>query len=132
MQHTGMLIPSWPAVIGSDVSGIVLEAGADCKKIKEGDYIFTCVPVGISEFSPFQETFLVEEDWVFKKGDNMGLEEACTVGAGLLVSFGNAHLERGECEIADGLHRPLGSRFLTVRTWSFRPREARRRRRTPG
>ena len=86
MQHTGMLITSWPAVIGSDVSGIVIEAGPDCKKIKKGDYIFTCVPVGISEFSPFQETFLVDEDWVFKKGENVGLEEACTVGAGVLVS----------------------------------------------
>jgi NADPH:quinone reductase-like Zn-dependent oxidoreductase len=87
MQHTGMLITSWPAVIGSDVSGLVLEVGAGCGKIKKGDYVFTCVPVGISEFSPFQEAFLVNEDWVFKKEENVGFEEACTVGAGLLVSI---------------------------------------------
>jgi len=86
MQHTGILITSWPAVIGSDVSGLVLETGPDCKKIKKGDYVFTCVPIGISEFSPFQETFLVEEDWVFKKGDNVDLEEACTVGAGIFTA----------------------------------------------
>jgi len=86
MHHTGVLITSWPAVIGSDVSGVVLEVGTECKKVKKGDYIFTCVPVGMSEFSPFQEAFLVEEDWVFKKEAGVGLEEACTVGAGLFTA----------------------------------------------
>jgi len=87
MQHSGILIESWPAVIGSDVSAVVLETGPGCKKLQKGDYVYTCAPVGISEFSPFQETFLVNEDWVFKKSDAIGLEEAATVGAGLLVSF---------------------------------------------
>jgi len=81
-----MLITSWPAVFGNDASSVVLEVGAEYNKIKKGDYVFTCVPVGMSEFSPFQEAFLVEEDWMFKKGDDVVLEEACTVGAGLLVS----------------------------------------------
>lgn len=86
MQHTGILITSFPAVIGSDVSGIVLSTGPDCTKLKEGDYIYGCVPVGLSEFSPFQESFLVQEDWIFKKIDNIGLEEACTVGTGVLTA----------------------------------------------
>ena len=86
MQHNGILITSWPAIIGSDVSGIVISTGPDCKKLNKGDYIYGCVPVGLNKFSPFQETFLVEEDWMFKKGRNIGLEEACTVGAGVLTA----------------------------------------------
>jgi len=85
MQHSGILVTSWPAVIGSDVAGIVLETGPDCKKLTRGDYVFGCVPVGLSQFSPFQEAFLVNEDWILKKGDNVGLAEGSTVGAGLLV-----------------------------------------------
>jgi NADPH:quinone reductase-like Zn-dependent oxidoreductase len=86
MQHTGLLIESWPAVIGSDVAGIVLEAGADCKKVKKGDYVFGCVPLGLNEFAPFQETFVIEEDWMFKKDDETTVEESATIGAGLLTA----------------------------------------------
>ncbi len=80
-----MLITNFPAVLGSDMSAVVLETGADCEKLQVGDHVFGCVPVGISEFSPFQDTFLVDEGWVFKKGTEFGLEEACTIGAGVLV-----------------------------------------------
>jgi NADPH:quinone reductase-like Zn-dependent oxidoreductase len=86
MQHSGILVTSWPAVIGSDVSGIVISTGPDCKKLNKGDYIYGCVPVGLNEFSPFQETFVVEEDWIFKKSGNIRLEEACTIGAGVLTA----------------------------------------------
>lgn len=86
MQHNGILITSWPAVIGSDVSGIVVSTGPDCKKLNKGDYIYGCVPVGLNKFSPFQETFLVEEDWMFKKGGNISLEEGCTIGAAVLTA----------------------------------------------
>ncbi|KAK0710731.1 chaperonin 10-like protein [Lasiosphaeris hirsuta] len=86
MQHTGLLIDEFPAVLGSDVSGIVLEVGADCKKLSKGDYVFGCVPIGRNQLSPFQETFLVEEDWIFKKPENVGLEEACTIGAAVLTA----------------------------------------------
>ncbi|KAK5660591.1 hypothetical protein OQA88_13151 [Cercophora sp. LCS_1] len=86
MQHTGILVTSWPAVIGSDVAGIVISTGPSCTKLAAGDHIYGCVPIGLTKFSPFQETFLVEEDWVFKKGDNIGLEEGCTIGAGVLTA----------------------------------------------
>jgi NADPH:quinone reductase-like Zn-dependent oxidoreductase len=86
MQHTGVLVTSWPAVIGSDLSGVVLETGPDCKKLSKGDLVYGCAPVGISQFSPFQETFLVNEEWVFKKSENVALDAACTVGSGLLTA----------------------------------------------
>ena len=85
MQHSGILIEGFPAVIGSDFTGVVLETGPECKKLTKGDYVFGCAPVGLNKFSPFQETFLAGEDWVFKKTEGMKLEEGPTVGSGLLV-----------------------------------------------
>jgi NADPH:quinone reductase-like Zn-dependent oxidoreductase len=86
MSHTGLLIESYPAVLGSDVTGVVLSTSPDCTKLHVGDYVYGCVPIGLSAYSPFQETFLVDERWIFKKADRIGLEEASTIGAGLLVS----------------------------------------------
>ncbi|SPQ18387.1 b4b43796-8b17-4402-b827-cc67fd36ed47 [Thermothielavioides terrestris] len=85
-QHTGLLITEWPAVIGSDFVGAVLEVGPECARLRPGDTVYGCAPLGQNRFAPFQETFLVEEGVVLKKGDNISIEEAATVGAGLLTA----------------------------------------------
>lgn len=87
MYHTGLLIESYPAVLGSDATGIVVSTSPDCTKLRVGDYVYGCVPIGQNAYSPFQETFLVDERWIFKKADRIGLEEASTIGSGVLVSF---------------------------------------------
>ena len=89
MRLTGALIAEFPAVVGSEASGVVVETGANCTKLTKGDYVYGCVPIGLSKFSPFQETFLVNEDWIFKKGEGISLEEACTIGSGVLVCLIN-------------------------------------------
>lgn len=86
MYHTGLLIESYPAVLGSDATGVVVSTSPDCTKLRVGDYIYGCVPIGLNAYSPFQETFLVDERWIFKKADRIGVEEASTIGAGVLVS----------------------------------------------
>ncbi|KAK3313096.1 chaperonin 10-like protein [Apodospora peruviana] len=86
MQHSGLLIEEFPAIIGSDVTAVVLETGPGCEKLKKGDYVFGCVPIGQNKLSPFQDTFLVVEDWVFKKTDKVSLEGGCTVGSGILTA----------------------------------------------
>lgn len=85
-QSSGLLVQEWPAVLGSDCAGVVVEVGLDCKRLKVGDYVFGCAPLGQNNFTPFQETFIAQEDVVLKKGDNMSIEEACATGVGLLVS----------------------------------------------
>jgi NADPH:quinone reductase-like Zn-dependent oxidoreductase len=84
-HHTGLLISEWPAIIGSDCAGVVLEVGSDCTRLKPGDHVYGCPPLGQNKFTPFQETFLVEEDLFLKKSDNLTVEESATIGAGLLV-----------------------------------------------
>ncbi|QGI69963.1 hypothetical protein CEK26_002296 [Fusarium fujikuroi] len=85
-HHTGMMVNEWPAVLGSDGAGVVIEVGPDVTRLKVGDYVYSCAPVGQNRFTPFQEAYLAREDLLFKKGDNISLEDSCTIGACLLTS----------------------------------------------
>lgn len=72
-------------MLGSDYLGVVTEVGPDCKRLKPGDHVYSCVPIGQNKYTPFQDTFLAEEDSVLKQGA-LSLEDACTIGAALFVS----------------------------------------------
>ncbi|KAF9781025.1 hypothetical protein IL306_014722 [Fusarium sp. DS 682] len=79
------MVNEWPAVLGSDGAGVVIEVGPDVTRLKVGDYVYSCAPVGQNRFTPFQDAYLAREDLLFKRGTNITLEESCTIGAGLLV-----------------------------------------------
>ncbi|KAF4445332.1 hypothetical protein F53441_10881 [Fusarium austroafricanum] len=85
-QHSGLLVSEWPAILGSDGAGVVIDVGPDVTRLKVGDYVYGCSPVGQNRLTPFQETFLAQEDVFFKKGTNISVEESCTIGAQLLTS----------------------------------------------
>ncbi|KAF5570800.1 zinc-binding alcohol dehydrogenase domain-containing protein [Fusarium phyllophilum] len=85
-HHTGMMVNEWPAILGSDGAGIVIEVGPDVARLKVGDYVYSCAPVGQNRFTPFQDAYLAQEDLLFKKGSNISLEDSCTIGACLLTS----------------------------------------------
>lgn len=85
-QHSGLLISEWPAIIGSDFAGVVVEVGPDTSRLKVGDYVCGVALLGRNRFAPFQQNFLVQEEIVLKKSPNVALEDSCTIGAGLLVS----------------------------------------------
>ncbi|KAM0560091.1 hypothetical protein ACHAPJ_004051 [Fusarium lateritium] len=61
-QQGGLLVNEWPAIIGSDCAGVVVDLGPDVTKLKRGDYVYGCAPLGQNQFTPFQDTFLVQED----------------------------------------------------------------------
>lgn len=86
MAKTGMLTMSMPAIMGSDFCGLVIEAGSECTKLQTGDYVFGLCRLGQNQYSPFQETFLVDEDTVFKKEKGLGAEVAAGLGVGVVVS----------------------------------------------
>ncbi|KAF4965825.1 hypothetical protein FSARC_6418 [Fusarium sarcochroum] len=85
-QQSGLLVNEWPAIIGSDCAGVVIDVGPDTTKLKSGDYIYGCAPLGQNRFTPFQDTFLVQEDVFLKKSSNLSVEDSCTIGVGLLTS----------------------------------------------
>ena len=55
MQGTGMLVLSWPIVLGCDASGIVTELGEGVSKFKVGDKVFGCTRLGQTGYGTFQE-----------------------------------------------------------------------------
>ncbi|KAF5694406.1 hypothetical protein FDENT_1273 [Fusarium denticulatum] len=70
----------------SDGAGVVLEVGPDVGRLKVGDYVYSCAPVGQNRFTPFQDAYLAREDFLFKRDNNISLEDSCTIGACLLTS----------------------------------------------
>ncbi|KAH7220294.1 chaperonin 10-like protein [Fusarium oxysporum] len=96
-HHTGMMVNEWPAILGSDGAGVVIEVGPDVARLKAGDYVYSCAPVGQNRFTPFQDAYLAREDLLFKRGNNISLEDSCTIGTCLLTSslclLGGAGLE---------------------------------------
>lgn len=86
MQQTALLTTGLPAVLGSDFSGLVLEGGSGCERLSKGDYVYASCNLGQNAFSPFQETFLVDEASVFKKSANLSVEESAGIGVGILVT----------------------------------------------
>lgn len=55
MRTTGLLIPSYPIVLGCDASGIVAEIGPEVSKFRVGDGVFGCTRVGTMGYGTFQE-----------------------------------------------------------------------------
>ena len=89
MATTGLLTTKMPTILGSDFSGVVVETGEGCTRIKNGDSVYGLSRLGRNEFSPFQETFLVDEDICFKNDGTLSPEGASTVGVALLVCHRN-------------------------------------------
>jgi len=85
MQNTGMLVTAWPAVLGCEASGVVLEAGSDITRFRPGDHVYGCTRLGINAYTTFQETFLMDEELTFKLGPGLTTEAACTIAVALDV-----------------------------------------------
>ena len=87
MSKTGIFTTEMPAVLGSDFCGLVVQVGEGCEKLQTGDYAFGVCRLGMNQFAPFQETFLVDEDLVFKKEEEgrIAPEIAASMGVGVLV-----------------------------------------------
>ncbi|CAD6443498.1 1ccab4a0-e852-45a6-85f6-20e115bc98b0 [Sclerotinia trifoliorum] len=86
MRTTGLLIPSYPIVLGCDASGVVVETGSEVSKFRVGDGVFGCSPPGAPGYGTFQEFHLMDEKLAFKRPENVSVEEAATIGVGLLTA----------------------------------------------
>ncbi|KAH6665684.1 chaperonin 10-like protein, partial [Halenospora varia] len=85
-QRNGILVDSWPIVLGCDASGVVVELGEDVTKFKEGDGIFGCSRLGAPGHGTFQEYFLMNENLAFKRPAKISAAQASTIGVGILTS----------------------------------------------
>ena len=56
MQGTGLMVSSWPIVLGCDASGIVVETGENAKEhFQLGDQVAGCTRLGEPGHGTFQE-----------------------------------------------------------------------------
>lgn len=56
MQAYGLLVKTWPIVLGCDTAGVVVEAGDDASaKFKPGSEVCGCTRLGHPGYSTFQE-----------------------------------------------------------------------------
>ncbi|KAI9893972.1 MAG: hypothetical protein M1814_004742 [Vezdaea aestivalis] len=85
-QSWGILVQSWPIVLGCDASGVVVETGAGVTKFKPGDYVCGCTRLGYVGYSTYQEFFLMDEPLTIKKPSDASTESAATVGVGVLTA----------------------------------------------
>ncbi|KAI9830383.1 MAG: hypothetical protein M1826_004806 [Phylliscum demangeonii] len=82
-RNMGMLVDQWPAVLGCDAGGVVVDVGKDASaKFKKGDQVCGCTRLGVPGYTPYQEYFLMDAKLALKAPKSISLEQACTVGVG--------------------------------------------------
>ncbi|KAF7506630.1 hypothetical protein GJ744_011562 [Endocarpon pusillum] len=83
MSSSGMLVTSWPFVVGCDAAGVVVDVGANAgSKFKVGDEVCGCTRLGTPGHSPAQEFFLMDAALTMPKPKNISLQQAATLGVG--------------------------------------------------
>ena len=84
MQMTGLLVTSWPAVLGCDASGVVVEVGEGkaASAFKVGDHVAGCTRLGVPGYSTFQEFFCMDARITLRVPKDLSFQEAGTLGVG--------------------------------------------------
>lgn len=74
----GILVSSWPVVLGSDAAGVVDSVGEDVKGLEPGDEVF-CLAGGSNQAGAFQEIMTIPLHMVAKKPAFLTFEEAASL-----------------------------------------------------
>ncbi|KIW10195.1 hypothetical protein PV08_11156 [Exophiala spinifera] len=101
MSEYGLLVVSWPLVLGVDTGGIVVEAGEQAQTkygFKAGDEVFGCTRLGSTNYAAGQEYFLMDARVTMHKPKNISLVQAATLGVAAETAF---------LGLIDGLKIPL-------------------------
>ena len=81
MQSSGLLVKSFPIVLGCDSSGIVVKAGPK-STLKEGERVCGCTRLGHPGYSTFQEYFIMDDRFAIVPPSTLSYNEAATIGVG--------------------------------------------------
>ena len=78
IRVSGIMVQSWPAVLGVDAAGVIDSVGENVKGFKAGDEVFA-----LCGFAPkagaYQELVTVPVNQVAKKPASLSFEEAATL-----------------------------------------------------
>ncbi|CZR56773.1 uncharacterized protein PAC_06662 [Phialocephala subalpina] len=89
-----LFIPSYPHVLGMDISGVVVNQGASTK-FKNGERIMGIGTVGWSDGGSYQTHILIDEKNACKIPDNISFAEAATIPFAFATAACAIHLELG-------------------------------------
>ena len=81
MQSSGLLIKSFPIVLGCDSSGIIVKVGPK-STLKEGGRVCGCTRLGHPGYSTFQEYFIMDDRFAIVPPSTLSYKEAATIGVG--------------------------------------------------
>jgi NADPH:quinone reductase-like Zn-dependent oxidoreductase len=79
----GLLVSSFPIVLGCDASGVVVEAGKEAEShFKVGDRVCGCTRLGEPGYGTFQEYFLMDANLTIPLPKKISFHEGSSVGVG--------------------------------------------------
>lgn len=78
-RNLGVMVSSWPTVLGLDAGGVVESVGESVKAFKPGDEVFAHRGLGGNRSSAFQEIMTVPSNLVAKKPASITFEEAASL-----------------------------------------------------
>uniref|UniRef100_K3WKV6 Enoyl reductase (ER) domain-containing protein n=1 Tax=Globisporangium ultimum (strain ATCC 200006 / CBS 805.95 / DAOM BR144) TaxID=431595 RepID=K3WKV6_GLOUD len=105
----------WPHVVGYDVSGVVVECGAEVMRFQVGDEVFGMLPHNRN--GALAELASVHEDYLAKKPANLTHVQAASlplVSLTALLSFRAGHLEEGKRVLVTGGAGGVGSIAIQI------------------
>ncbi|TVY78511.1 Dehydrogenase orsE [Lachnellula suecica] len=89
LQKLGIMIDVYPAILGCDVAGTVVEIGSDINDFKLGDRVIGSakpLPGGVYKYSGFQEYVVLKMPFVAKIPDSVAFTDAVVLPLGILAS----------------------------------------------
>ncbi|KAH9830369.1 chaperonin 10-like protein [Rhodofomes roseus] len=86
IQAYGMVVKTYPAVLGSDIAGVVEQVGLNVTAFGPGDRVITQGVLGVNEHSGFQQYSLGYDELTAQIPDWMAFEEAATMPLGLATA----------------------------------------------
>ncbi|KAG2145218.1 chaperonin 10-like protein [Suillus clintonianus] len=81
VQEYGVFVEQYPAVLGEDIAGLVVETGENVRNFAKGDKVFTHGQFS-NDRSAFQQFTLGVMDYTAKIPGNLGYDDAATVPLG--------------------------------------------------
>lgn len=110
VQDTGFFISSWPAVVGEDLAGEIVEVGEGVTRFKKGQRVLAHAHFLINktlQYASFQDLVLVPETSVVAIPDSMKFEDATVLP--LAISTASAGLYQSKKELCLELDPPSTS-----------------------
>ncbi|KAH9936498.1 chaperonin 10-like protein [Fomitopsis serialis] len=83
VQAWGILVEKFPAILGEDLAGTVVDVGEGVTKYKKGDRVATYAPVGGGERASFQQYAIASPELTTRIPDSMTFDQGATLPLGL-------------------------------------------------